>query len=190
MEDRPRSERRSYPTGKLESRPGSLRIPTAFGEHSREPSKDNRDSQTLPDNGQQKSPTAYIPSTTSFVSELLQVFQNVPSEILKKRSFPDPDMGGYSGYSGMHESTVSERSLAFKTNRESLIPTLRLEEKGKRILREEWIKNNSPNSSPHKSKSSSPKPVHDNTVNIISEYEDESRSKGGNRKSMSLSQAR
>lgn len=148
-------------------------------------------------NEEEHSPSQRPMTTTSLISELLQVFQNVTSDPSKKRTLPDVDITGknvLSGYSGMHDTTVQERSLAFnsKSNRDSLIPTLRVEEKGKRILREEWIKNNSPASSPCKSKSNSPKPITDNTVNIVTEFEDERRLSrdGGNRKSMSLSQAR
>lgn len=96
-----------------------------------------------------------------FVSERLYVFENAPTIPSRKRSSLSNDVDGYSG---MSESTVSERALAFKfaakkvvaLNRQSLIPSLRMEEKGKRILREEWIRNNSPTSSPDKAMARSP----------------------------------
>lgn len=105
-------------------------------------------------------------SAAPFVSERLQVFQNVPSDPLKRKSFTPNELNGYSG---MTDTTVSERSAAFKaaarkvilTNRVSLIPSLRVEEKGKRILREEWIKNNSPHCSPTKQKKGLTEPLTD-----------------------------
>ena len=106
----------------------------------------------------------YRPTDSNpFVSERLQTYQSAPINQPSKRSSLSNDVDRYCG---MSESSVSERALAFKSaakkvvasNRQSLIPNLRVEEKGKRILREEWIKNNSPISSPDKAKNHPPRP--------------------------------
>ena len=98
-----------------------------------------------------------VTDSNPFVSERLHAFQGAPTNQSSRKSSFSNDVDRYCG---MSETSVSERALAFKpaakmavaSNKQSLIPKVRVEEKGKRILREEWIKNNSPISSPDKAK--------------------------------------
>lgn len=80
------------------------------------------------------------PSTSPFVNTRLQAIENKPFDrhaaklIVRK------------GYSGMSEATVSERMLMFSSNNSSRSrsPHKLHEEKKQRILREDWIRENTP----------------------------------------------
>ena len=80
------------------------------------------------------------PSTSPFVNTRLQAIENKPSDQRTER----PTVR--KGYSGMSEATVSERMLMFSSNNSSRSrsPHKQHEEKKQRILREDWIRENTP----------------------------------------------
>jgi hypothetical protein len=78
-------------------------------------------------------------STSPFVSNRLMAIENKSTDKGTKR----PTEGN--GYSGMHEATVLERMRLFTSNNSSRSSTSpRVEEKSKRVLREDWIKEGTP----------------------------------------------
>lgn len=103
---------------------------------------------TVPDDAEH-TPTSVCPpgglggsrtSTSPFVSNRLMAFENKSTDKGTKR----PTEGN--GYSGMHEATVLERMRLFTSNnssRSSSSPRVQ-EEKSKRVLREDWIKESTP----------------------------------------------
>jgi hypothetical protein len=79
-------------------------------------------------------------STSPFVSNRLMAIENKSTD--KGRKAPTEG----NGYSGMHEATVLERMRLFTSNnssRSSSSPRVQ-EEKSKRVLREDWIKESTP----------------------------------------------